>query len=154
MHNYQVSLGRNTDKNEVIPHSDLLAFRSLLGGGMDGPPAGFSCDLQRDLDYDSLHQPVWDIKNSAFYGPTCGIFLQAHIKSQFVRQRARSSQTAQVLQHKRKDGSWHVLQTIQWVTFWLYWMNVLTILEWVCFRRIAWPYRRVRWPPPCDDWKR
>lgn len=41
---YQVTLWRNTDKDEVISNPDLLSFRPLLGGRVDGPPAGLPCD--------------------------------------------------------------------------------------------------------------
>lgn len=35
---------------------------------------------------------------------TCGVFLQAHVKSQLVRERAGRGQAAQVLQHRREQA--------------------------------------------------
>lgn len=39
---HQVSLGGDTDKDEVIPNTNLLSFRPLLGGRVHRPPTGLS----------------------------------------------------------------------------------------------------------------
>ena len=71
---------------------------------MDGPPAGLSCDGQIDLEYINLHQSVLDLMDSKVDSYLWSL-PQAHIKSQFVCEWARSSQTAQVLQHKERDNN-------------------------------------------------
>lgn len=37
--------------------------------------------------------------------------------------------------------------------FWIHTGHSLTMPEWLCLRRMAWPYSKVRWPPPWDDWR-
>lgn len=42
---YQVSLRGHTDQDEVISHPDLFTFWPLLGGWMNGPPTGLTCNV-------------------------------------------------------------------------------------------------------------
>lgn len=39
---HQVAFRRDTDKDDVIPNTDLFSFRPLLGGWVRGPPASLS----------------------------------------------------------------------------------------------------------------
>ena len=62
----------------------------LDGWSTSRPPLG----QKTHLGYRSCAEHKWPVR----FLVTCGVLLQAHIKSQFVRQWTRSSQTAQVLQ--------------------------------------------------------
>lgn len=50
---------------------------------MDGPPAGLSCGGQR-VTVEKVKSARVRLQQRA--NATCGVFLQAHIKSQLVRQ--------------------------------------------------------------------
>lgn len=72
---------------------------------MDGPPAGLPCGR---VTVQELKWACVCVKQSALESKaTCGLFLQADIKSQLIRQRAGRRQAAQVLQQRRQQlGKW------------------------------------------------
>lgn len=63
---------------------------------MDGPPAGLPCDRV------TVWKLKWTcVKQSAFESKaTCGVFLQADVKGQLIRQRPGRRQAAQVLMQR------------------------------------------------------
>lgn len=68
---------------------------------MDGPPAGLPCD-RVTLTGAEMVTCVCVDQPASESEATCGVFLQAHVKSQLVRERAGRGQAAQVLQQRRE----------------------------------------------------